>query len=420
MKRQITALVLLALAGSTGCQIVASHAEVASWRTLRREADSRERLLLLGEYTRTYPGGVWATAAAEERAAAEETIWAESSSSVEGLRYYLTAYPDGIYVEQANARMAALSVVTEHVVVEETREAEVTAETAAEAAETRRLWVGRAMEFWTRTLMGIRNYGAPISAVARANSAFSDAFGAAPPPLCSATACIKHYHSHFAIPNPGGTRIERDIDLFMRINLGERSRVERVEVLLPNMGFSRWYELENRVLVTDEDPEQRMAAIEWALGRIEPIIAELAAGSGRAIDVIPEPIPPISAADSAASAVAEDAADEVPGEAHAAPPPSEGTSGGEGAGAGEGSAGSGEGSELDELLAAATGGYGADAPPEETPPPPVDEVASEEAIVFPIGLRALQVRNYRIVLFAAGEGDYGTGYDGFYIEHVTD
>lgn len=418
MRKHITALVIVASAGvAGGCQIAASHAEVETWRSIRRESDERARVLRLGEYVRTYPGGVWVAQAGAERAGAEESVWAENSSSPDGLRYYLEAYPDGIYVEQATARMAALSVVSERVEVEETRVEETRAASAAEVAESRRLWVGRAMEFWTRTLMGIRNYGAPISAVARANPAFSDAFGAAPEPHCGPTSCLKHYRSHFAIPNPGGTRIERDMELFMRINLGARSRVERVEVLLPNKGFSRWYELENRVLVVDEDPEQRMAVIEWALGRIEPIIAELGAG-GRAIDVIPEPIPPISAADSAASAVAADAADEVPAARAPAPAPS---SGGASAGAGGGGApvaGSGDTS-LDDLLAAATGGYGA-GEPEATPPPPVDEVVPEASLVFPIGLRALQVRNYRIVIFAAGDEDYGAAYDGFYIEHVAE
>lgn len=408
----------LSLAGvvtlGAGCQLAASHSEVATWRAVRAEHDEHQRLMLLSAYAREYPQGVWVTAANEERMAAEESVWATSASNVEGLRFYLDTYPDGTYVEQATARVAAMSVVSERVEVEETHEVEVAAATAADLAETRRLWVGRAMEFWTRTLMGIRNYGSPISAVARANPTFSDAFGAAPAPLCSATSCIKHYHSHFAVPNPGGTRIERDIDLFMRINLGARGRVERVEVLLPGMGFSRWYELENRVLVDDFDPTQRMAAIEWALGRIEPIVAELGAG-GRAVDVIPDPIPSISAADSAASEVAEDAADEVPGEAHTTAPPA--SSGGETAsGGGEGtSTGAGADTSLDDLLAAATGGIGTGEAPEETPPPVAEEVP-EETLVFPIGLRAIQVRNYRIVLFAAGDGDTGPAYDGFYIE----
>jgi hypothetical protein len=126
--------------------------------------------------------------------------------------------------------------------------------------------------------MGIRNYGSPIGAVARSNPEYSEAFGAAPELVCTPDHCLKHYHSHYAVPNPGSTRIERDIELFMRIHVAERGRVRRVEVLLLNRGFSRWYELENRALVEDIDPAARMAAIEWALGRIEPIVAELGAG----------------------------------------------------------------------------------------------------------------------------------------------
>ncbi len=387
-----------------GCAMFTSHEDVAMWRSTRTNTNEEERLAAVSEYSRSYPNGAFIAQANAELAAHEENVWESGNASVEGLQYYLATYPNGTYVAQANERLDALSTVTERREVEEAHVEDLEAARAAEASENRRLWAGRAVEFWARTLIPVRNFGSPISAVARANPDFSRAFGEEPAPLCNPTACIKHYHGHFAIPNPGGTRIERDMHLYLRLALGDRGRVDRVEVLLPNKGFSRWYEMENRVLVTDEDPEQRQAAIEWVLGRLEPIIAEVASG-GRAIDVVPEAILPISAADRAASETAVDAGDDRPttpapaAEAAPTPPPTSETS------------------ELDALLAAAAGG---ETPPAvETPPPSTEEEAAP-LMVFPIALRAIALRNVQVVVFAAADEDYGEAYDGFYIEVARD
>jgi len=278
---------------------------------------------------------------------------------------------------------------------------------AAAQAEERRHWVSQATSFWARTLLGIRNYGQSIAQVARANPEFSAAFGQPPAPMCTPTHCLKHYHAHYAIPVPGATRIEREMQMFLRIRL-ENAHVERVEVLLPNMGFSRWYELENRTLVTDEDPAQRQQAMEWALQRLLPVITEAATGSHH-VDVIPEPIESITASESAASETADEADADVSQEMGAAAttpdasPPSEGAS-----------ASSGDQS-LEELLAAAAGVDDSQQTPVETAPED-----SGVTMVLPVGLHAIQVRNVRLVVFAAGEGDYGDGFDGFYVERVRD
>ena len=289
---------------------------------------------------------------------------------------------------------------------EQERVEAASAEAAAAAAEARRQWVTRATQFWARTVLGIRNFGSPISQVARGNPEFAQAFGQAPEPLCTPTMCIKHYHGHYAIPVPGATRIERQMHMFLRIHL-DRGRVQRIEVLLPNKGFSRWYELEERALITDEDPTQRQAAIEWALGRLEPIIAEVWAGA-RPIDVIPEPIAPISQSDQAASEHGEE------GETPAATPPpaaSETPPASEGGGAPE------EGS-IDQLLEqAAGGGFGGGESTETTTP---EETVAAETLVLPFGLRAMQRGNVRVVVFAAGDEDYGEAYDGFYVEIARD
>lgn len=418
MKSIRRAISILGIAGALlglvpSCATVASHEEYAAYRGVRLTQERNDRLQALQRYAAEYPNGIWIEEVRTERAEHEQEVWAEGNATRDGLQFYLAVYPDGTFVPQAEQRLAALGTVQARREVEQEHTEEVVQAQRADAAEERRLWVTRAVQFWARTLLGIRNYGQPISAVARANPEFSQAFGEAPAPVCNPGACLKHYHAHYAIPVPGATRIEREMHVFLRI-LMERGRVSRVEVLLPNKGFSRWFELENRTLVTDEDPEQRMAALEWAMARLEPIIAEVASGA-RAIDVIPEPIAPISAAAQAASARPEESDTEAPGTPPPAQPEQPAQSGGEAAPAQPAQEGS-----IDALLEQAVGG--AEGQPQEGAP----EVLPEEApvdtssLVLPIGLRGLQRGNVRMVVFAAGDEDYGEAYDGFYVELARD
>ncbi|AKF06902.1 hypothetical protein DB32_004051 [Sandaracinus amylolyticus] len=404
---------VLAIAGAllgvvpSGCATVATHDEYASYRGVRQARERNDRLAALERYATNYPGGLWIEEVRAERAQHEEAIWTEGNSTREGLQFYLSVYPDGSHVEAAQQRLAALGTVQERREVEQEHVEEVQQEQRAVAAEERRLWVTRAVTFWTRTLLGIRNFGQPISAVARANPDFSQAFGQAPAPVCNPQGCLKHYHASYVIPVPGATRIDREMHVFLRLHL-DRGRVQRVEVLLPNKGFSRWYELENRTLVTDEDPSQRMAAIEWAMQRLEPVIAEVATGA-RAIDVVPEPIAPISQAAQAASTRAEESDTEVPGQPQPAQPQQQAPQAGGEQPAADGS--------IDQLLEQAVGGGAQGEQPQALPEEPPPDTS---ALVLPIGLRGLQRGNVRMVVFAAGDEDYAEAYDGFYIELARD
>jgi len=404
--------------GAPGCATIATHDEYRAYRRVREASDDNARLAALQQYASSHPSGIWTAEVTAERARREQEVWAGHNASADGLRFYLSAYPDGTYVQQAQQRLAAVSTVSERRETEQEHVVQLQQDRREQAAVDRRLWVTRAVQFWTRTLLSIRNFGATIGQVARGNPEFSQAFGQEPAPLCDADACLKHYRAHYAIPVPGATRIERQMHVLLRIRL-ERGRMERVEVLMPNKGFSRWYELENRTMVTDEDPTQRQAAIEWALQRIEPIIAEVGTGS-RTIDVIPEPISPISQAQQAASERPEEGAPPAAASAApstsapvATPPPASAVPSAQGAEGGGG---------IDALLEQAVGGGAVEGP---TTADAADGTASPaegggEALVLPIALRALQRGNVRMVLFAAGDEDYGAGYDGFYIERVRD
>ena len=397
-----TGVVFSMLASSVlGCSAFASHGEANLYRRIRTSPPSNERMAALAEYATNYPSGVWITQVSTERQSSEAQVWAANNQSIEGLALYMSAYPDGTYVEQARARQAALQTVTAGRVEAVEHQEQHAEQTAAQVAEERRQWVTRAAQFWARTLIGIRNYGAPIAQVARANPEFSRAFGQAPAPQCTAERCIKHYHAHYAIPVVGGNRIEREMHIVLRVLLGAGGRVNRVEVLFPNHGFSRWYELENRTSVLDEDPEARMAAIEWALQRLEPVIAEVATGA-RALDLVPEPIAPFGEA-APLESTSTDTATDATGEVENGTPqatPQEGTA---------------SDPSLDALMSGAVAG---EQTTEVAPDPGGSVEATEQTLVYPLGLRALQRGNTQIVIFAAGDGDYGSAFDGFYIERA--
>jgi hypothetical protein len=261
-------------------------------------------------------------------------------------------------------------------------------------------------------MIGINNWGSPIAQVARQNRNFSQAFGANPPPHCGQTECIKFYQAAYAIPVPGSTRIERQVELLLRLRMTE-GRVVRAELLLPNKGFSRWYEQENRTVVVDEDPTQRNEAIEWALAKIVPAIREVAPSASN-LDVVPEPIDPPTVRHpdhpDMGAAVAPGDAPEPGGEAPQGPQqpqetPDPGQQAAEGGGDG-----------LDALLAAAAGSEGTEGEGTETSVE-VQPSAEPESMVLPIALQGFSAGGLRIVLFAAGEEDYGAAYDGLFIEH---
>ena len=64
-----------------------------------------------------------------------------------------------------------------------------------------------------------------------------------------------------------------------------------------------------------------------------------------------------------------------------------------------------------------SGAVGEEQTTEVTPDSTTPET-TEQTLVYPLGLRALQRGNTQIVIFAAGDGDYGAAFDGFYIERA--
>lgn len=404
-------LVVAASAVLAGCAVFASKSEYQSYRQVRMAEERNAKLVAMQAYIAEHPEGTWSKTIQEERVRLEPEVWAESHASREGLEFYLQAFPDGPHAAEARPRLAALQTVQSGREEEAERAREIERQRREALEERRRTWLTRAMQFWTQTMIGVQNWGSPIADVARQNPPFNRAFGQAPRPRCSREECIKFYQAQYAIPVPGATRIDRSVELMLRLRM-RNGNVQRAEMLLPNKGFSRWYEQENRTIVTDEDPTQRQQAIEWALERIVPAIRETAPNA-QPIDVVPEPIdPPTVRAPNQPDPGASFAPGDTAEEREEAPPqepqepeaPQQRQQQGGGA--------------LDELLDRAAGTEEDQAAP--TPEPEPEPAPEPESMVLPIALQGFRVGDVRIVIFAASTEDYGVAYDGVFIEHLEE
>lgn len=288
---RLAPIALLALAAA-GCATVAARDDYADYRRVRLAEDDRERLVAVSDYLEAHPEGRWAGKLRAEHDAAETAVYEHNKSTAEGLRHYLEVYPDGHFADQARARVAALEAVRQNRARAADVDREVHRERREQQLEERRQWASDAVAFWTRILLGVERWGQPIGAVARANQDFDDAFRGSPTARCSTTECIKYYELEYAVPVPGQTRIERTMRILLRLRFeGEDRKLARAEMLMPDRGFSRWYELAHTEFLETADPEQRQHSIDWALERLIPWVRERAP-QAQAIDVVPEPIDP--------------------------------------------------------------------------------------------------------------------------------
>jgi hypothetical protein len=146
------------------------------------------------------------------------------------------------------------------------------------------------------------------------------------------------------------------------------------------------------------------------------VLAEVATGA-RAIDFIPEPVAPVGESspiesDEADTTTTMDGSDDGSG---AGQPSAGQPAAGQDATASGDPAGEGGDPTLEQLMSGAVG-------EQQSGTEQQTEQQTEEAqtVVYPLGLRALQRGSTRIVVFAAGDGDYGDAYDGFFVERVRD
>jgi hypothetical protein len=270
-------LFTLGLLFCSGCALLANKADYADYREVRLASNLQTRAVAMQRYVEKHPNGQWRQEIQAARASQDLAAFEAGKDTRSGLEHYLRAFPDGAFVAQARGRLSAVALIEQRNQVAR-HQAEQFAEARKQRTdELRRTWVGRFIAYWTSTLTGMRGWGEPIANVAQANPQFSRAFAAQPRPRCTQDECLKYYTSQYAVPVPGGNRIERTLSLVMRLRL-RAGKLERAELLLPESGFSRWYELENRRAIADGDPEGRAAAAAWAVERLLPIIAAVGTG----------------------------------------------------------------------------------------------------------------------------------------------
>lgn len=275
--------------GLGACASFVNKGDYADYRKVRLAQTSDERLLAIQHYVSAHPDGHWASDLVAEQRAREAEVYDSGKATRAGLELYVRAYPSGHFVEQARARLAAITQIEQRKAEEQAAAERALADKRARDEELRRTWVTRFFSYWTDTLLAVHQWGEPIADIARQNPEFSRAFGKSPRPQCNATECVKHYRSNFGVPVVGGTRVERTIELTLRLLLRE-GRVTRVELLFPRRGFSRWFELENRRAVIDEDPQMRNEAIAWAIDKVKPWLAKIGEQRTEIADVVFEPV----------------------------------------------------------------------------------------------------------------------------------
>lgn len=279
MKTRLSLLLMAAYVpcALAGCALVVGKIDYADYRAVRLAGTEPEQLQAMQRYVARHPDGHYAAEVQSARAARELPAFEASKSTRAGLTGYLAAFPDGVFVAQARSRLAAVELIEQQKATESTRASQLVAERQARDAELRRTWVTRFVRYWGKTLLGLSAWGASIAEVAQANPTFSRAFGAEPRPRCTQDECVKYYESAYAVPVPGGTRVERTLSLVLRLRMRE-GKLERAELLLPRHGYSRWFELEHRELVVDADAQARRAAVAWAIAALKPMLDELGAG----------------------------------------------------------------------------------------------------------------------------------------------
>ncbi|MEM9862065.1 MAG: hypothetical protein AAF938_10645 [Myxococcota bacterium] len=343
-----------------GCAAYASRSDYAAYRRYRLASSEMDELRAMRDYLEAHPNGRFEPEIRADYEAFEGDYYEDARSTQAGLRAYLEVYPRGRFQEEAARRLAALSTVRSRRVNDDAeRRTREQAERDAALAE-RRQWADRAVAYWSRVLLGVSNWDVPMEQVVADSADFDQAFVADPRPRCSATECVKFYALSYGITAVGQTRLERRIELALRLRLDE-GRLVGAELLMPNRGFSRWYELENNTPVLDADPESRQATIEWALARIIPILRETVP-TAAAVDVASEPIDALGVQP---ASLADSQAEEV------------------------------EAEEVD-----------------------VADEEGEMALVLPLVLQALEHENVRVVVFAAADEDEGDAFDGFQIRVI--
>jgi hypothetical protein len=274
------------------CATVTTKDEYAAYRAAEIAEADATRLTAERDYLAKYPGGRWAGEFQEDMAQSETKFFESQRYTEAGMKLYLDLYPKGTFASQVRSRLAAMGTLERRQREQQETMTAVAEAKSAREAELRRTWMTRFLGHWLHLLTHLQGWGAPIASVATQNAAFSKAFGRAPRPRCTHDECLKYYTGAYAIPIPGGTRVERTSQFIVLLRL-DQGKLVRAELLMPGWGFSRWSELENRTMVVDVAPEERDAAVAWATDKLRAMLPELQGATpeaGYALAPIAKPV----------------------------------------------------------------------------------------------------------------------------------
>jgi hypothetical protein len=272
----------LSLIAVAGCASFASTDELSLFRSIRYERDPARRTRMGSEYVSRYPNGRFTASIGAEVSAAEEQFWEERRSTLEGLTAYIEAYPQGVHVGEARARLAVYEQErqAQRQAREERERAEREAREAQRAAENerQRVFARETMLYWLRATGSITGWGNTLAEVATANREFANNFQTtAPAPVCRGGRCAKNYQLDFYVPVPNRAAQPRRLQFSFALTFSER-RLNGFSFLFPNagqpgQGLTVWYERETMTAVLPDQPATRDTANRWVLDNLKAIVA---------------------------------------------------------------------------------------------------------------------------------------------------
>lgn len=256
----------------TGCAALVPKGEYRSYRAVRMAPKAMTRLQAMRDYLDQYPDGRWAQEFRAAQAEQEALVFEENRDNREGLGRYLQLYPQGLFSEQARSRLSVLSLLEARRRDQQARAQKAAAQRRAEEDDLHRTWVYR----FTGELLGLATeltgWNGSIAQLAKQNPRFSAVLGRPPRPRCSPSECLKYYQGLYTLQLPQAGTLERNLQLILRVRM-EDDKVIGMDILMPGWGFSRWYENEHGALVVDDESAARKAAVDWAVDRIQTLLA---------------------------------------------------------------------------------------------------------------------------------------------------
>ena len=268
-------MVLLAAALSPigpGCaaarQVTASADDYQAYRRMRLAPTLEDRLSRSFSYLREQPNGRWQAEVKTWFSTNEARYFERSQNSLEHLRAYLSALPDGPHAQAAAERISELELAEKHAL---RREHELTArasevEEKLGAAQTMRRELVRQVIGWTEHLSRIRSFGRPTHEL---DHEFIYEWRLREPEArCEADRCVKPLSLPYAVPEArrlGARRAVFDVTLLL-----ERGGVVRALLTGPEL----WNRLAEAAEVRPipADPSARAEAVMRARQLVESAI----------------------------------------------------------------------------------------------------------------------------------------------------